>query len=204
MIVSLWYADSTFGGLIHPPSRTFISRSQQNFTFFLSHYKWTYHQSLVCSHHPGRKEEIDVGPKNRLFRLNTPLPASPSLSLTVGFRVYWAVLEQGYFRVSKILATCVTLNVTGATRISKNSISLFSLPGNQPAPQEGTFTHDHIACIKFLRQKDSWWSWALWEWWGALTVQTSFARDSDQEIKASTFTRNQSSIPPAWSELRGK
>lgn len=84
--------------------------------------------------------------KNRLFRLNTTLPASPSLSLAVGFRVYWAVPERGYFRVHKILAVCVTFS------INKDIREVLFPPwsaGNQLAPHEGAFTRDHIHLLSF-------------------------------------------------------
>lgn len=77
MIVSLWYADRTFVGLIHPPPRTFISRTQGKITFFLSYYKLIHHQSLVCRSPP----------------CTTPLPAFPSFCRVI--------LGLGATRISK-------------------------------------------------------------------------------------------------------
>lgn len=145
---ALWYAESTFRGLIPPLSRTFISRSQQFHSPPLT-LQMNISSKLSLSSPPWTQGRKRCGAEERAVQTKHPPsphhPPSASL-LGLGLR---AVLEQGYFRVSKILATCVRLSITGATRISKKHASLPSLPGNQPPSHEGALTHDHVHLLSF-------------------------------------------------------
>lgn len=133
---ALWYAESTSGGLIPPPSRTFISRSQQFHPPPLT-LQMNISSKLSLSSPPWTQGRKRCGAEERAVQTKHP---PPRITLPQ---------QQGYFRVSKILATCVRLSITGATRIPKKRSCLLSLPGNQPASHEGAFTHDHIHLLSF-------------------------------------------------------